>query len=54
VSGALGAAEALVLDFDRALADREGAGLDASALRRSTRALAGRLLGEANVRLGAP
>jgi secretion/DNA translocation related CpaE-like protein len=53
VSGALGAAEALVLDFDRALADREGAGLDANALRRSTRALAGRLLGEANVRLGA-
>jgi hypothetical protein len=51
--GALGAAEALVLDFDRALADSEGAGLDPTALRRSTRALAGRLLALAQVRLGA-
>jgi hypothetical protein len=53
VSSALGAVEALVLDFDRALADGEGAGLDASALRRSTRTLAGRLLGAAQVRVGA-
>ena len=53
VSGALGPAQALVVDFDRALADREGAGLDASALRRSTRTLAGRLLAEAHVPLGA-
>jgi secretion/DNA translocation related CpaE-like protein len=53
VSGALGAVEALVLDFDRALADSEGAGLDPSALRRSTRALAGRLLGQAQLRVGA-
>jgi secretion/DNA translocation related CpaE-like protein len=53
VSAALGAVEVLAFDFDRALADTEGAGLDASALRRSTRALAGRLLGEAQFRRGA-
>ena len=53
VSGALGATEALVLDFDRALADRAGAGLDPRALRRSTRVLAGRLLGAAQLRLAA-
>jgi hypothetical protein len=54
VSSALGAVEALTLDFDRALADREGAGLDASGLRRSTRVLAARLLSQAPIRLSVP
>ena len=53
VRGALGATQALVLDFDRALADHEGAGLDASGLRRSTRALAARLLALGSARVGA-
>lgn len=53
VSGALGAVDALVLDFDRALADREGAGLDRTALRPSTRTLAARLVDQARARVGA-
>lgn len=54
VAHAVGAASVLAVESDRALADRGGAGIDAAALRRSTRGLARRILALANARaLGA-